>query len=104
LILLVSGKFYGLVPIVAEDYGPPTGVNYYAVAVARKDTNITILNMKGKKSCHTGYRRLAGWNIPIGYLLERTMARLGCGSLSNAQSTSRFFSESCVPGKKIKTK
>jgi melanoma-associated antigen p97 len=68
------------------------------VAVARKDTAVTINTLKGKKSCHTGYRRTAGWNIPVGQLLEMSlMKKTGC----DAQSASAFFNKSCVPGKKI---
>lgn len=94
---LSSGKNYSLVPIVAQDYGTLAGMGYYSVIVARKDTQVTIGTLKGKKSCHTGYRRTSGWNIPIGYLLYNTTqgkANTGC----DAQFASKFFSQSCVPG------
>jgi melanoma-associated antigen p97 len=26
--------------------------------------------VQGKRSCHTGYRKTAGWNLPIGYLVK----------------------------------
>jgi melanoma-associated antigen p97 len=91
------GKTYGLVPIVAEDSETLAGMGYYAVIVARKDTAVTIKTLKGKKSCHTGYRRTSGWNIPIGYLLNtKGVTSSGC----DAQFASNFFSKSCVPGKK----
>ena len=44
---------------------------YYAVAVVRKDTGFSIDQLKGKKSCHTGIGKTAGWNVPIGTLLNR---------------------------------
>lgn len=28
---------------------------------------------QGKKACHTGYRRTAGWVVPIGYLVEENI-------------------------------
>ncbi|XP_031560333.1 melanotransferrin-like [Actinia tenebrosa] len=93
-----AGKTYGLVPIVSEDYGPPGNTGYFAMAVAKKQTNITINTLKGRKTCHTGYRRSAGWNIPIGYLLQGKMKRVGCGNTVDAQSAAAFFSQSCVPG------
>ena len=42
---------------------------YYAVAVVKKDTGFSFKQLRGKKSCHTGIGKTAGWNIPIGTLL-----------------------------------
>lgn len=46
---------------------------YYAVAVVKRNLSsaFTITDLKGKKSCHTGLGRSAGWNIPIGMLIKR---------------------------------
>lgn len=38
--------------------------NYYVVAVVRKGSGVTWSNLRGKKSCHTGLGRSAGWKIP----------------------------------------
>lgn len=43
---------------------------YYAVAVVKKGSNFGIRDLAGKKSCHTGLGKSAGWNIPIGTLLS----------------------------------
>lgn len=43
---------------------------YYAVAVAKKGTTFGIRDLRGKKSCHTGLGKSAGWNIPIGTLVS----------------------------------
>lgn len=46
---------------------------YLAVAAVRKeDTGFTWSTVRGKKSCHTAVDRTAGWNIPMGLLVNQT--------------------------------
>ncbi|NXX22697.1 TRFE protein, partial [Podargus strigoides] len=92
---------YNLKPIVAEVYKQSGGstTNYYAVAVAKKGTDFTIDDLRGKTSCHTGLGRSAGWNIPIGILLSREYIKWdGKDSASIERAVANFFSASCVPG------
>lgn len=42
--------------------------HYYAVAVVKKGSNFQLNQAQGVKSCHTGFNRSAGWNIPMGTL------------------------------------
>lgn len=58
------------------------GTSYYAVAVVRRGSNMTIGTLKGVKSCHTGLNRTVGWNVPVGYLVESgRLSVMGCDVL-----------------------
>ncbi|KAE8603728.1 hypothetical protein XENTR_v10014449 [Xenopus tropicalis] len=94
-----AGKTYGLVPAAGESY-PETNLSssYYAVALVRRDplNAFTIHDLKGKKSCHTGYERTAGWNVPIGALIK--LGSIRPDECNTAKAVANFFSGSCVPG------
>ncbi|OXB63990.1 hypothetical protein ASZ78_014754 [Callipepla squamata] len=91
-----AGKEYGLKPVVGEVYDQGVGTSYYAVTVVRKGSNITIDSLKGVRSCHTGINRTAGWNVPVGYLMDSgRLPAMGCDL---PKAVSDYFSASCVPG------
>ncbi|XP_063162268.1 melanotransferrin [Candoia aspera] len=91
-----AGKENGLKPVVAEAYGQDVGTSYYAVAVVKADSNLTINRLRGAKTCHTGINRTAGWNIPVGFLLDSgRMPMMGCNV---SKAVSDYFKASCVPG------
>uniref|UniRef100_A0A0D9RUM1 Lactotransferrin n=1 Tax=Chlorocebus sabaeus TaxID=60711 RepID=A0A0D9RUM1_CHLSB len=89
---------YKLRPVAAEVYGteekPRT--HYYAVAVVKKGGRFQLNELQGLKSCHTGLRRTAGWNVPIG-MLRPFLNWMGPPEPIEA-AVARFFSASCVPG------
>uniref|UniRef100_A0A667X3S2 Serotransferrin n=1 Tax=Myripristis murdjan TaxID=586833 RepID=A0A667X3S2_9TELE len=88
-------KNYALQPIIAEDYD----TCYYAVAVVKKDSGFNINELKGKRSCHTGLGKSAGWNIPIGTLVSMGQIQwTGTDDRPVEEAVSEFFSASCVPG------
>uniref|UniRef100_A0A3B3SKD8 Serotransferrin n=1 Tax=Paramormyrops kingsleyae TaxID=1676925 RepID=A0A3B3SKD8_9TELE len=90
-------KNYDLHPIIAEDYGKETC--YYAVAVVKKTSSFGLHELKGKKTCHTGLNKSAGWNIPIGKLVSKGyIAWKGQEDVPLEKVVSEFFSASCVPG------
>eukprot|EP00124_Ichthyophonus_hoferi_P000214 Ihof_evm21s7 gene=Ihof_evmTU21s7 len=44
---------------------------YSAVSMVRKDSGInSISDLKGKKSCHTGFQKSAGMYVPMGYYVQ----------------------------------
>nr|ASO45446.1 transferrin [Oplegnathus fasciatus] len=92
---------YDLQPIIAEDYGTTSETCYYAVAVVKKttDNRFGIRDLAGKKSCHTGLGKSAGWNIPIGTLLSMGLIQWsGTDDSPVEEAVSNFFLASCAPG------
>ncbi|XP_001381165.4 melanotransferrin [Monodelphis domestica] len=91
-----AGKYHGLKPVVGEMYDQEAATSYYAVAVVRRGSSLTINHLRGARSCHTGLNRTAGWNVPVGYLVESgRLAVMGCDVL---RAVSSYFGGSCVPG------
>nr|XP_049604315.1 protein phosphatase 1 regulatory subunit 7 isoform X4 [Syngnathus scovelli] len=85
----------GLVPAMVEQYDEAkcsqpgaSASSYYAVAVVKKGSGVTWANLRGKKSCHTGFGRTAGWNIPMGKIHKET----------GDCDFSKYFSSGCAPG------
>ncbi|XP_057596323.1 melanotransferrin isoform X2 [Hippopotamus amphibius kiboko] len=77
-----AGKEHGLKPVVGEVYDQEVGTSYYAVAVVKRGSHVTINTLKGVKSCHTGINRTVGWNVPVGYLVESgRLSVMGCNVL-----------------------
>ncbi|KAI4897687.1 hypothetical protein NFI96_015712, partial [Prochilodus magdalenae] len=91
---------YDLHPIIAEDYGKDSSDTcYHAVAVVKKGTDFKFSELQGKKSCHTGLGKSAGWNIPIGMLVSMNQIKWsGIEDKPVEEAVQEYFSASCVPG------
>ncbi|CAM4594251.1 unnamed protein product [Leuciscus chuanchicus] len=89
-------KPYELRPIIAEKSKTEP---CYAVAVVKRGTQFTIKDLKGKTSCHSGYQRSGGWDLPIGRLVrDRIIDWDGPDDMPIEKAVSQFFLRSCVPG------
>ena len=62
-----------------------------------------LADLKGKRSCHTGYGKSAGWKIPITKLLANDIMELKVSDDSNypndMASAAAFFDSTCAPMK-----
>uniref|UniRef100_A0A7S3QXX0 Transferrin-like domain-containing protein n=2 Tax=Dunaliella tertiolecta TaxID=3047 RepID=A0A7S3QXX0_DUNTE len=102
---------FDLEPVVAEIYEGTNKASYKAVAVMRRqdceqlEQNLApnahpFAGLEGKKSCHTGYRKTAGWVLPVGTLFDlQLMPRTEIeGVQADAASVANFFEGVCAPG------
>nr|XP_027202008.1 melanotransferrin-like [Dermatophagoides pteronyssinus] len=93
--IYMAGQQYNLEPIMAEQNN--LNDSYYSVAIAKKaDLETDLLYLKGKQSCHSGYRTAAGWIIPMAFLLSNS--RMRSYRCDPVKAASQFFSKSCIPG------
>lgn len=65
--VFMAGRYHSLIPIMQESFDGGF-VNYYAVAVVKKDgipDVASIRDLRGKKACFPEVGSQAGWTIPI---------------------------------------
>jgi len=53
-------------------------------------------DLRGKRSCHTGFGQTSGWIVPVGALVQD--GAVPNDNCNRAQQVAQFFSSSCVPG------
>jgi hypothetical protein len=76
-----------LTPVASEFYGTSVGASYFSLAVVDKAfcdrlgrTESGLANLKGARSCHTGYRKTAGWTVPVGFMASQVRPRMHAGA------------------------
>ncbi|CAI9583320.1 unnamed protein product [Staurois parvus] len=92
---------YNLVPVAAENYGTVKDPDtcYYSVALVKESSNFMFKDLKGKRTCHTGFGRAAGWTAPIGTLISQNMFQWGGPEIKPVtRAFAEFVSAACVPG------
>ncbi|KAA0185776.1 Family S60 non-peptidase ue (S60 family) [Fasciolopsis buskii] len=93
--LYAAGKYFGLVPIVAENYA--VGQHYYAVAVVKKvNPNLLVSNWRHRFTCHGGVGKATGWIVPINTVLDTRQVIVLDGHLIFAYG--ELISRACIPG------
>lgn len=102
-----ANKDFAFEALAAEDYtGDGLGLTYYGVAVVPASTcelspGLTLSDMAGAKSCHTGYRRTSGWTIPMGTIADLQIQANGVAAVNgktDVEVMQAFFPEMCAPG------
>ncbi len=60
------------VTIVAAENVGYSDASYFAVAVVMKGAHprLSMANLEGSKTCHTGVGKTSGWNMPMGWLIR----------------------------------
>ncbi|CAM1154341.1 MFI2 (predicted) [Pycnogonum litorale] len=94
----VGDKLFDLQPLLFEEINSAL-YRYRAAAIVRTDLDITTLSdLRGKNSCHTGYKKTSGWNVPVALMIADGIIQTNCSG-DELASVANFFSASCVPGK-----
>jgi len=106
--LFATSLLWGAVPVLAEDYNEiasDTGGTTYHTVVAMKASKCTdtttLSSLKDMRACSTGYRKTAGWRMPVGTLLKKGIMKKvdnHCDVNNDAESAAEFFSGMCSPG------
>lgn len=101
----IANREYGLEPLITEYYGGDAGNSYYGVAVVRKEfcegNQVTLADLKGTRSCHTGYRKTSGWTIPVGFMTDNGIMEVVNNDdnvPNDVETVASFFSQTCAPG------
>ncbi|KAF3701046.1 Otolith matrix protein 1 [Channa argus] len=98
--IYAAGLCHGLELAAGESYNRVDGISYYVVVIARRSSSdLSLLEMHERSSCHPGIRTTVGWTVPIGYLVNTSQISVG-EQCNFPRAVGNFFGYSCVPGVK----
>ncbi|XP_061651548.1 otolith matrix protein 1 isoform X2 [Phyllopteryx taeniolatus] len=98
--IYAAGLCHGLEVAAGESLNGVDGVSYYVVALARRSSSdLSLLEMHERSSCHPGMRTTVGWTVPVGYLLNTSQISVG-NQCNFPRAVGNLFGYSCVPGVK----
>lgn len=93
-----EAKHHSLEALAREQLSTPR----FGVAVVRSTSDVqSFSQLRGRRSCHTGFGDLASWVVPIGALVQdkQVESSFASNACNRAQVIVDFFSGgSCVPG------
>eukprot|EP00245_Coleochaete_scutata_P006368 TRINITY_DN20795_c0_g1_i1.p1 TRINITY_DN20795_c0_g1~~TRINITY_DN20795_c0_g1_i1.p1 ORF type:complete len:504 (-),score=73.81 TRINITY_DN20795_c0_g1_i1:795-2306(-) len=97
---------YSMKAIMGETYtgGAVAPGSYKAVALVRaslcQEKKFKLASLKGKTSCHSGYKTAAGWDLPLRKLVELELQKPANRSPlpDDIEMISSFFGKSCSVG------
>jgi len=103
--LFAASRLYNARPVLSEVYSDDGTMGSYNATVLMKasecDSTTTMASLKGKNACSTGYGKTAGWQTPIGLMLDNGVMPIvndDCTANNDAESAAAFFGGMCAPG------
>ncbi|KAM6973571.1 otolith matrix protein 1 [Aplochiton taeniatus] len=98
--IYTAGLCHGLELAAGESLNGEDGVSFYVVALARRSSSdLSLLEMHERSSCHPGIRTTVGWTVPIGFLVNTSQISVD-EQCNFPRAVGEFFGYSCVPGVK----
>lgn len=85
-------------------YSFPADFRYEGIILVKKNSNIhTLKELRGAKSCHTGFGRNVGFKIPVtklknSHILKVSMDPELTATERELKALSEFFTQSCLVG------
>lgn len=82
----------------------PADFRYEGIILVKKNSNIhTLKELRGAKSCHTGFGRNVGFKIPVtklknSHILKVSMDPELTATERELKALSEFFTQSCLVG------
>ncbi|XP_057715036.1 otolith matrix protein 1 isoform X1 [Corythoichthys intestinalis] len=99
--IYAAGLCHQLDVAAGESVNGVDGVNYYVVALARRSSSdLSLLEMHERSSCHPGMRTTVGWTVPVAYLLNTSQISMQGHQCNFPRAVGNLFGYSCVPGVK----